>query len=106
MAYQPELIGGHIALDLLNTVSWRLDPARIIDRISTPEELATWCAAVGLADAPRVEREWVVALREIVYDALLPIARGMQPTDLSGLQRLLVQALGRATPVAVRPLDW
>jgi predicted RNA-binding Zn ribbon-like protein len=117
MPYQPELIGGHIALDLLNTVSWRLDPTRVIDRIATPEALARWCAAVDLpalgtsrpsgpVKAERGAPGEVVEVREIVYDAVLPIARGLAPGDLQVLQGLLVGALGRATPVAVRPLDW
>jgi predicted RNA-binding Zn ribbon-like protein len=120
MAYQPELIGGHVALDLLNTVSWRLDPSRTIDRIATPEALAIWCGAVGLADLPSGggesagegvpgaagEIERVAAVRGVVYGAVLPVARGMEPADLGELQGLLVGALGRATPRGVRALDW
>ncbi|MEV6411551.1 CGNR zinc finger domain-containing protein [Kribbella sp. NPDC051718] len=123
MTYQPELIGGHGALDLLNTISWRLDPSRTIDRIATPEALATWCAAVGFADLPSgggegaapesagaeaagglLER--VAAVREVVYGAVLPVARGMEAADLGELQRLLAGAIERATPSGVRPLDW
>ncbi|MDX6280555.1 MAG: hypothetical protein QOH03_1626 [Kribbellaceae bacterium] len=107
MAYQPELIGGHTALDLLNTVSWRLDPTRTIDRIATPEALAVWCGAVGAGVPAAVgELERIAAVREVVYRALLPVARGMEPADLGELQGLLVGALGRATPRGVRPLDW
>lgn len=105
MAYQPELIGGHLVLDLLNTVSWRLDPARTIDRIATPEALAIWCGAVGLKE-PADEFARVAEVREIVYRAVAPVARGLESADLSELQRLLVGALGRATPAGVRPLDW
>jgi predicted RNA-binding Zn ribbon-like protein len=115
MAYQPDLIGGHLALDLLNTISWRLDPTRTIDRIATPEALGSWCGAVGLADllsgegersAPAGECERVAEAREVVYRAVVPVARGLESADLSGLQRLLVGALDRATPAGVRPLDW
>ncbi|MDX6264965.1 MAG: hypothetical protein QOH84_6653 [Kribbellaceae bacterium] len=106
MAYQPELIGGHVALDLLNTVSWRLDPARTVDRIATPEALSIWCAAVALSGPVTAEPERVAAVREVVYGVLLPRARGIEPADLGELQRLLVGALGRAAAVGVRPLDW
>ncbi|MFI5730413.1 CGNR zinc finger domain-containing protein [Kribbella sp. NPDC051587] len=105
MAYQPELIGGHLALDLLNTVSWRLDPTRIVDRIATPEALTIWTAAVGLGGEP-ASYERVAAVREVVYDVVLPIARGLAPGDLHELQRLMVVALERATPAGLRPLDW
>jgi predicted RNA-binding Zn ribbon-like protein len=105
MTYQPELIAGHVALDLLNTVSWRLDPTRTIDRIATPEALASWCAAVGLSGAAG-QLERVVAVREVVYGAVLPVARGMGPGDLTALQRLLAPALKRAAPTGLRPLDW
>ncbi|WP_328333094.1 CGNR zinc finger domain-containing protein [Kribbella sp. NBC_00382] len=105
MAYQPELIGGHVALDLLNTISWRLDPTRTIDRMATPEALDIWCSAVGLTASLGV-LERVGAVREVVYRAVLPIARGLEPADLEELQQLLVGALGRATPRGVRPLDW
>jgi predicted RNA-binding Zn ribbon-like protein len=44
--WQP--IGGHVALDLCNTVSWRRDPARIVDNLDSPERLADWWAEVGL----------------------------------------------------------
>ena len=43
MAWQ--LIGGHVALDLVNTVAWRLDPERTVDRLTDPARLADWGAA-------------------------------------------------------------
>ncbi|MEV8376693.1 CGNR zinc finger domain-containing protein [Kribbella sp. NPDC056861] len=103
MPYQPELIGGHIALDLVNTVSWRLDASRTIDRISTPDALARWCTAVGVAGTG-VGR--VSEVREAIYSVILPLARGLEPAGLGELQLFLVGALGRASAVAVRPLDW
>ncbi|MFI5713082.1 CGNR zinc finger domain-containing protein [Kribbella sp. NPDC051620] len=113
MTYQPELIGGHVALDLLNTVSWRLDPARTIDRIATPEALAIWCGAIGFADllsgadvSAAAQLGRVAAVREVVYRAMVPVARGLEPVELGAVQRLLVGALGRATPRGLRPLDW
>ena len=52
-AYRWTSIGGHLALDLCNTVSWRLDPARTVDRLATPEDLINWFGVVGGGSAPR-----------------------------------------------------
>jgi predicted RNA-binding Zn ribbon-like protein len=45
-AYSWTTIGGHLALDLCNTVSWRLDPVRRIDRLAAPQDLLDWFGAV------------------------------------------------------------
>ena len=45
-------IGGHLALDLCNTRSWRLDPARSIDRLASPQDLSDWFQAVTQAAQP------------------------------------------------------
>ena len=110
MGYQPELIGGHLLLDLANTVSWRLDGARRIDRLTTSADLADWCAAVGLSpgDTPL---EDVAELREIAYRVLRPVARGEGPAtaDLDALRQLIVEAMTTAQPPApdlARLLDW
>jgi predicted RNA-binding Zn ribbon-like protein len=42
--YEWTLIGGHLALDLANTVTWRRDPDRRRDRIESPDHLADWLA--------------------------------------------------------------
>ena len=46
----PELVGGHPALDLINTVSWRLDEQRLRDNLADPEALISWCARTELID--------------------------------------------------------
>jgi predicted RNA-binding Zn ribbon-like protein len=46
-----QLVGGHLALDLCNTVAWRLDPARRVDRIATPAEFDSWFEAASGAAA-------------------------------------------------------
>lgn len=107
MVYQPELIGGHLLLDLLNTVSWRPDASRRVDRIATSEALADWCDAVGLNWRPTALRQ-VTRVRETAYRILRPLARGEEPpkSELEALRRLLVDALSQAEPVGIRPLDW
>jgi predicted RNA-binding Zn ribbon-like protein len=53
--YRWTSIGGHLALDLCNTVSWRIDPARRIDRLSTADDLVDWFGT--LTDLPPSDRE-------------------------------------------------
>lgn len=47
----PDLVGGHVALDLVNTVSWRLDENRRRDNLQDYGALIGWCQHVGLLDA-------------------------------------------------------
>jgi predicted RNA-binding Zn ribbon-like protein len=59
--YVWQLVGGHVALDLANTVSWRLDPARCVDRLGSPASLVDWYAvAVRVGPRLRLER-WAAA---------------------------------------------
>ena len=107
MGYQPELIGGHLLLDLVNTVSWRLDDARWIDKLESTQALADWCAAVGLDRRPGTLQQ-VRVVRETAYRVLLPIARGEQPSrgELAALQGFVVEALTEARPIGIKPLEW
>jgi predicted RNA-binding Zn ribbon-like protein len=45
-----ELIGGHPALDLVNTVSWRHDTDRRRENLAGPLELLTWAQRAGVLD--------------------------------------------------------
>jgi predicted RNA-binding Zn ribbon-like protein len=45
-----ELVGGHPALDLVNTVSWRQDTDRRRENLSEPLDLLTWTHRTGLLD--------------------------------------------------------
>lgn len=44
-------VGGHPALDFLNTVPDRSDPSVMIDRFDNLEKVAGWCEFCGLLDA-------------------------------------------------------
>jgi len=44
----PALVGGHVALDLVNTVSWRLDGNRRRDNLHDYAALTSWCQHAGL----------------------------------------------------------
>jgi predicted RNA-binding Zn ribbon-like protein len=45
-----ELIGGHLALDLVNTVSWRQDADRWRENLAVPLDLLTWAHRAALLD--------------------------------------------------------
>lgn len=119
-----ERVGDHVALDLLNTVAWRPDPARTTDRLSDGTALIRWARFVGLLDeeladsmaaelasdkaagqrvAARVRRA-----REQLYAVLQPLAVGAQPAqgDVDDLRRWLLGVLGRADVTSVMPLEW
>jgi predicted RNA-binding Zn ribbon-like protein len=82
-----ELVAGHVALDLLNTVEWRLDPAERIDDLTSYAGVLDWAEQAGvvtgaepkalarLAEAqPRRAEDELVAfreLRETAYAALV-----------------------------------
>lgn len=46
------LLGGHLALDLANTVSWRLDPSRRQERLVSYERMLDWLGCA--TDSARV----------------------------------------------------
>jgi predicted RNA-binding Zn ribbon-like protein len=119
-----EAVGDHPALDLVNTVAWRLDPARTVDRLPDGLALVTWAAFVGLVNdkqaaaftteldndpgADRRIAAQVRRARERLYRVLQPVAVGEEPAspDVAALHRGLLGALARAEVSAVLPLDW
>jgi predicted RNA-binding Zn ribbon-like protein len=50
VTYAWPYLGGHPVLDLVDTISWRLDPARATDRLATPDLLGAWAAGAGIID--------------------------------------------------------
>jgi predicted RNA-binding Zn ribbon-like protein len=119
-----EAIGNHPALDLVNTVAWRLDPARTVDRLPNGIAVVTWAAFVGLLDDgqaarltselkndPRADRLMGAQVRlgrERLHRVLQPMAVGEEPDgpDMAALHRGLLRALGRAQATTVMPLEW
>lgn len=98
-----DLIGGDPALDLVNTVSWRGDASRTIDRLSDPPALSAWAVRAGLTATPldvdAAALRDVRALRERLHAYL---SRG----EAGPLQRDFAAAVARATPDPGPPLDW
>jgi predicted RNA-binding Zn ribbon-like protein len=51
----PELVGGALCLDFLNTVSWRGDPVDCGERLTSFGEFAAWCSAAGAVDKDQAD---------------------------------------------------
>lgn len=114
--WTPELVGGHPAVDLVNTVSWRLDPARTVDRLAGPDELLRWLRATGLV-GPLVGSEKptgtdvlpaVRRLREVVHRLLVSVVARSRPSekDLDAMRRATIDARRNARPGPDLPLRW
>ena len=120
----PELVGGHLALDLVNTVAWRLDPDRQHDYLSDLPALAAWCRRTGLLDElaaqdllaaalrhPELAQQAVHdtrALREHLYTLLAALIDGDAPSPVTvppGLRLVLLDALTRSD-LAGPPMRW
>jgi predicted RNA-binding Zn ribbon-like protein len=118
------VIGGHPALDLCNTRSWRLDPARSIDRLDTPARLSDWYDRVlrpkptGATGRPRrrfeapaagpVDLAWAHRLRDATIAVLDGHLGGESAPDeaLDTITDAWRQALSAARPSTRLPLTW
>ncbi|POH59588.1 hypothetical protein C3B59_16955 [Cryobacterium zongtaii] len=78
-------VAGHPALDLVDTVHWRLDADRSTDTLGSYDDVIAWCEQFGLlacdpqqlrrlaASAPKaaaLEYTAVIELREAIYSAI------------------------------------
>lgn len=98
--HEMKLVGGHRALDLVNTVEPRAQSADLHDHLATPDELLTFSQRAGLADpeelagvsaaflaSPQAAMRALAAVREIrealyaVLSAYLYPAAGSGPPD-------------------------
>jgi predicted RNA-binding Zn ribbon-like protein len=111
-------------VDLVNTVAWRLDPARTDDRLPDGHALVGWLESVHLIDAgqalelgrqadaqPQVATavvEDVKRLREALYGLLQPVALGQPPATgaVPAVRRALADAFAHAELSADRALQW
>ncbi len=119
-----ELVGNDPALDLVNTVAWRPDPARRVDRLGDVPDLVRWSELAGILSGPtarRLAREGaadpaaaartltqVQRLREQLHRVVLPLARNRRPDadDVTALHALLMPALQRVEVVSTMPTAW
>jgi predicted RNA-binding Zn ribbon-like protein len=82
-ASELELVGGDIALDLVNTVNGPRDGVLDEDFLRTPEDLAAWARHAGVVDsAPQVDEQALAltrVLRTAAYAVFRAIAEGREP---------------------------
>jgi predicted RNA-binding Zn ribbon-like protein len=106
-----QIIGGHPALDLANTVAPRQSGASQVEFLSHPAALLEWAHRLGIVDTAelhRIERAWsrspgaadsalgdVLDLRQLVDHTLAG-------RDLGKLSRRWAEAIGRST---LQPAD-
>jgi predicted RNA-binding Zn ribbon-like protein len=116
-------VGGDLALDLVNTVSWRGNCERRIERIPTFESLVHWSSRTELLQAPKVRQLMRSAatdadaaersarqVRDLREDLHLVIASHLEgtplpPRALTRLRLRYLDALQNASPSAL-PLTW
>jgi len=119
-----ESIGNHVALDLVNTVAWRLVPDRVVDRLPDGASAVRWARFAGVIDDRQAAEfsaevtadptsgdavvKQVRALRERLYSVLRPIAIGDEPRgdDIDALRDSLIDAHRDAQVITVMPLRW
>jgi predicted RNA-binding Zn ribbon-like protein len=121
-SYSWPRIGGHLALDLCNTVSWRLDPQRLIDRLTDWEALADWFGPLTnspdydavvqrLRDDPKRAVRSLSLVREL-RDATTRVLDGQlgyghaAPSDVERIATAWRSALAVATTPTALPLSW
>ncbi len=113
--YRWSRVGGHPALDLCNTRSWRLEASRSTDRFATPADLGDWYNSVLVSNQDR----WTAAttttalgqVREL-RDALLEILDAHvtdAPAPASAWDTVAAAwraAVTAATPTRQLPWEW
>jgi predicted RNA-binding Zn ribbon-like protein len=121
----PGLVGGHVALDLVNTVSWRLDKNRWRDNLHDCAALIAWCQQAGLLDPGTAHRllaaapghPWLTqqtvhdvrTLREHSHTLLASLVDDGEPPSVvqtpPGLRALLLDALAHSE-LTGPPMRW
>jgi predicted RNA-binding Zn ribbon-like protein len=121
----PGLVGGHVALDLVNTVSWRLDKNRQRDDLQDYAGLIGWCQQAGLLDPGSARRLLAAApghpqlaqqavhdvrtLREHSHSLLATLVDGGERSRVvvtpPGLRTRLLDALARSE-LTGPPMQW
>jgi predicted RNA-binding Zn ribbon-like protein len=121
----PGLVGGHVALDLVNTVSWRLDSKRRRDNLPDYAALIGWCQQASLLDPgtcrqllaaapghPRLTQRTVHdvrTLRERSHTLLASLVDDGEPPRAvvtpPGLRALLLDALAHSE-LTGPPMRW
>ncbi|HEX8627625.1 MAG TPA: CGNR zinc finger domain-containing protein [Catenuloplanes sp.] len=103
--YEWSRIGGHLALDLCNTVSWRLDAARTIERLTGPATLIDWfCTLTGESARTALEADLIGQPRRAV--AALAAMRGLRAATIGLLDTHLDADTADDRDVATVTRHW
>ncbi|GGZ05853.1 hypothetical protein CP967_00465 [Streptomyces nitrosporeus] len=118
------LVGGHPVLDFANTVAWRLDPVRTVDRVRGAGAWARWAVAAGLLTAGRAEAllraetadstpsdtatAALIDLRAVLWPVLDALVDDQEPpaAEWEALRRNMVLAREDAVLPPAFPLRW
>ena len=92
-----ELVGGHLALDFVNTVDWRGDPTRRRDLLATFEALLEWAKAAEVLTGGEVRAIRAAAQRNPARD-MRSLRRARRLREV--LARVLAAAGHNAPPAA------
>jgi predicted RNA-binding Zn ribbon-like protein len=106
---EPRIVGGHVALELVNTVAPRVPGGT--EYIGTPAELVAWARRIDLvadgeaAEAGETARRSVLEIREATYAVLTAAVEGRDApaTDLRVLSEHWAGAAARSTLAAGGP---
>jgi predicted RNA-binding Zn ribbon-like protein len=89
-----QFVGGHLALDFVNTVGFRADAARKTDRLQRAEDVYRWARQAGLPDLPALGAgtrlsaaalRRIRAVRELLFGVFHALANGQPiPTEALG----------------------
>src|SRR4051812_43019297 len=84
--YQFQFVAGHLALDFVNTVGFRADPAKKEDRLQRAEDVQRWASQAGLSDLAAINsrpRMRTATLRHIraVREQLFAVFRAIAGDD-------------------------
>src|SRR4051812_33301749 len=83
--HQFQFVAGHLALDFVNTVAFRADPAKTEDRLLRAEDVYRWARQAQLPDVARMNAgprvgaaglQHIRAVREQVFAVFHAIASG------------------------------
>jgi predicted RNA-binding Zn ribbon-like protein len=97
-----ELVGGHPAVDLVNTVAWRGDARRRNDRLTSDADVVTWAARTGVLPAGTLHAD---AGSTAVLDVLVPFREALHAVLLDGGDPAARAAVHRAIAAAVARAD-
>ena len=95
----PRLIAGALSLDFVNTVEWRSDPARRMERLVDYGELLLWSLAAGLLDEAGGRRRLAEA------EARPAVAAGVVEQAIAARETLVTLLEGAADSRALSDFD-